>query len=109
MATFDSLVIVLMIRILRIREDDMNVNPRANGFNYGIGWGPSLKPAIYATAQELALELGELASRLSRAAWALEMAIRNVRLAETDVEKRSAVLALESEMGKQRRFFQAAE
>ena len=86
-----------------------DVNPRANGFNYGTGWGRSPKPDIYAEAQQLALDLGEIAIQASKTAWALEMAIRNVRLAETDAEKRSEVLALKMEMDKHRKVLQAAE
>jgi hypothetical protein len=69
-------------------------NPRANGFNYGIGWGPSPKPPIYHKAQELALVFNRIANAAVRKAWALEMAIRTVRLAETETEKRCAIAAL---------------
>jgi hypothetical protein len=72
----------------------MNDNPRAKGFNYGIGWGPTPKPAIYPKAQQLALALNRIANAASRKAWTLEMAIRTVRLAETETEKRCAVSAL---------------
>jgi hypothetical protein len=69
-------------------------NPRANGFSYGIGWGPSPKPPIYHKAQELALVFNRIANAAVRKAWALEMAIRTVRLAETETEKRCAIAAL---------------
>jgi hypothetical protein len=69
-------------------------NPRAKGFNYGIGWGPSPKPPIYYKAQELALVFNRIASAAVNKAWALEMAIRTVRLAETETEKRCAIAAL---------------
>lgn len=72
----------------------MNVNPRAKGFNYGVGWGPTPKPPIYRKAQELALVFNRIANAASRKAWELEMAIRTVRLAETETEKRCAVSAL---------------
>ena len=72
----------------------MNVNPRAKGFNYGVGWGPEPKPPIYHEAQRLALVLNKIANVATRKAWALEMAIRTVRLAETETEKRCAVSAL---------------
>ena len=88
----------------------MDVNPRANGFNYGVGWGPTAKPPIYSEAQGLALQLNRAANEASRTAWALEMAIRNVRLAETDVEKKRSVTALAIEIAKHRaRQMQAAE
>jgi hypothetical protein len=87
-----------------------DVNPRANGFNYGVGWGPSEKPPIYKTAQDLALILDRESNEASRTAWALQMAIRDVRLAETDLEKKQAVSALCLEVAKHRnRLSQAAE
>src|SRR4051794_35014231 len=101
-----------IISILCNEEDAMNanVNPRSNGFNYGVGWGPTDKPLIYAEAQKLALFLGDEAIEASRKAWALEMAIRVVRLAETDTEKKRSVTALAVEMAKHRsRLMQAAE
>ena len=87
----------------------MNVNQRANGFNYGVGWGPTAKPPIYEEAQDLALHLNRLANEASRNAWALEMAIRDVRLAETDTEKKRSVTSLAIEMAKHRKRLQAAE
>lgn len=42
----------------------MNDNPRKKGFNYGIGWGPTPKPAIYHEAQQLALALNRVAPRI---------------------------------------------
>jgi hypothetical protein len=87
----------------------MNINPRANGFNYGVGWGPTAKPPIYREAQVLALHLNRLAIETSRNAWALEMAIRNVRMAETDTEKKRSVASLATEMAKHRKLLQAAE
>jgi hypothetical protein len=88
----------------------MNVNPRANGYNYGVGWGPTAKPPIYGEAQKLALHLNEIAHEATRTAWELEMAIRDVRLAETDTEKKQSVTALAIEMAKHRsQYMQAAE
>jgi hypothetical protein len=81
---------------------NLNVNPRANGYNYGVGWGPTDKPPIYAEAQKLASLLGDEAIEASRIHWALEMAIRNVRLAETDIEKKQSVSNLAIEMSKHR-------
>lgn len=72
----------------------MSDDPRAKGFNYGIGWGPSPKPPIYHQAQKLALVLNRIANAASRKAWALESASRTVRLAETETEKQCAVSAL---------------
>jgi hypothetical protein len=88
----------------------MNANPRANGFSYGVGWGPTAKPPIYIKAQELAAILDREANEASRRAWALQMAIREVRLAETDTEKKHAVTVLAMEVAKHRRqAVQAAE
>lgn len=72
----------------------MDDSPRARGFNYGVGWGPTAKPPIYYEAQAIALKLNAIANEASRKAWALEMAIRSVRLAETDLEKKQTVAAL---------------
>ena len=72
----------------------MDDNPRKKGFNYGMGWGPTPKPAIYYEAQKRARILGKAAIDASRKAWALEMLIRAVRLAETPAEKERAVSAL---------------
>ena len=80
----------------------MDINPRLNGYNYGVGWGPTAKPPIYAEAQELALHLNRLANEATKTAWALEMAIRDVRLAETETEKRRAVAMLAFETAKHR-------
>jgi hypothetical protein len=88
----------------------MNVNPRANGFNYGVGWGSTAKPPIYQEAQVLAVTLDRAANEASRIAWALQMAIREVRLAETDTENKQAITALALEVAKHRRqHLQAAE
>jgi hypothetical protein len=87
---------------------NVNVNPRSNGYNYGVGWGPTEKPPIYSEAQKLALILNEEANEASRKAWALEMAIRDVRLAETDLEKKQSVAALAIQMAKHQKL-QAAE
>jgi branched-subunit amino acid aminotransferase/4-amino-4-deoxychorismate lyase len=78
------------------------MNPRANGYNYGVGWGSTAKPPIYAEAQALALHLNRLANEATRLAWALEMAIRDVRLAETDTEKKQSVTNLAIELAKHR-------
>lgn len=76
------------------------VNPRAAGFNYGVGWGPAPKPPVYLTAMAKCRELRKIANEASKAAWALEMACRNVRLAETAVDKTAAVQVLHAEMQK---------
>jgi hypothetical protein len=87
----------------------MDVNPRAKGFNYGIGWGSTPKPPIYHEAEELARILGRAAIVASRKAWSLEMAIRTVRLAETPSEKIAAVSALTELMLQYQPQLQAAE
>jgi hypothetical protein len=87
----------------------MNVNPRANGFNYGVGWGAAAKPPIYYEAMRTCADLRDVAHRTSRVAWALEMAIRNVRLAETAEEKHSSVVVLQDEMRRHTRELIAAE
>ena len=87
----------------------MNVNPRANGFNYGTGWGPEPKPPVYLQAMVTVRRLNKMATDASRTAWALEMKLRNVRLAETAIEKMKAVAALDEEMHTHQRVLQAAE
>jgi hypothetical protein len=87
----------------------MDVNPRANGFNYGVGWGQTAKPPIYSEAQQLALVFNGAANIASRKAWALEMAVRTVRLAETPREKECAVSALTELMLQYQPLMQAAE
>jgi hypothetical protein len=72
----------------------VSTNPRARGFNYGEGWGKAPKPAICGQASELARRLGLQALEASRAAWRVEHAVRAVRLAESDLEKSSAISAL---------------
>jgi hypothetical protein len=76
------------------------VDPRARGFNYGPGWGTAPKPAIYHTADAIAFVLRNQAGQISKQAWSLDMALRNVRLASTDQEKVRAVVALELEVAK---------
>jgi hypothetical protein len=69
------------------------------GFNYGPALsGP--QPPIYQTAMKLAHALAEKALATASDAWALEMAIRNVRLACTGVEKAMAVTQLAKEMSR---------
>lgn len=46
----------------------MNDNPRAKGFNYGIGWGSTPKPPIYHKAQELALVFNRIANAATKKA-----------------------------------------
>lgn len=67
---------------------------RKAGFNYGTGWGPSQKPPIYFEAVQLSNVLREAAHDATAISWAMEMAIRDVRHAETEKEKRAAVKAL---------------
>lgn len=87
----------------------MDVNPRANGFNYGVGWGSSAKPPIYYQAQKIAELLNAEANSATHTAWALEMAIRTVRLAETDIEKKQSVAALSVEVAKHRKGIEYTE
>jgi hypothetical protein len=75
-------------------------DPRDLGFNYGTGWGSAPKPPIYLLAIKLARRLGQDAVEKSAQAWALEMALRNVRLATTGVEKAVAVVELARQMEK---------
>jgi hypothetical protein len=71
-------------------------DPRKAGFNYGIGWGSDPKPMVFYQAQDLARRLGKEAQRASEAAWSVEMAVRDLRLAETEEEKLSAISKLEN-------------
>jgi hypothetical protein len=70
------------------------LNPRALGFNYGIGWGSEPKPAVYEQGCLLAKRLADQANEASRGAWAVEHALRAVRIADTEKEKADAVAAL---------------
>lgn len=76
----------------------IDLSPRQRGYNYGEGWGSDPKPPIYLEAAKLARVLNQEANLKSMEAWALEMAIREVRLAETGVEKAAAVNALHQKM-----------
>jgi hypothetical protein len=78
----------------------MSDDPRERGFNYGKGWGRAPKPPIYQTAANLARHLNAEVAHKSAQAWALEMALRNVRLASTGVEKAMAVSELIAAMRK---------
>ena len=74
-------------------------DPRANGYNYGrCLQGP--KPPAFHTAMKLAHMLSVEAVQKAADAWVLEMAIRNVRLACTGVEKVIALNELEREMAR---------
>jgi len=73
-------------------------DPRELGFNYGRGWGVAPKPPVYLVAAKLARQLGRQLSQMSAQAWALEMALRSVRLATTGVEKAVAIAALERKL-----------
>jgi hypothetical protein len=78
----------------------MTCNPRADGFNYGTGWGSAPKPNIYQQGFMLARRLGEQAMEASRIAWSLEMSLQAVRIAETDEERKAAVAALTEKVRK---------
>ena len=65
----------------------MTIDQRAAGFNYGIGWAAHRTPLIFDQGISLAQRLNQQATEASRAAWAVEMRLRAVRLAETEKEK----------------------
>jgi hypothetical protein len=69
-------------------------SPRANGFNYGTGWGKAPKPPIYFDAVRLSIALDQISHDASARAWRLTTALRAVRLAETPTEKADAVALL---------------
>jgi len=73
-------------------------DPRELGFNYGRGWGAAPKPPIFIYATKITRKLGQLATDFSACAWTLEMALKNVRIATTGVEKAAAIAALEREL-----------
>ena len=73
-------------------------DPRERGFNYGRGWGAAPKPPVFLHATVLARRLGQEAVEKSAQAWALEMALKNVRIATTGAEKAAAVAALAREL-----------
>ena len=75
-------------------------DPRTRGFNYGVGWGSDPKPPVFLTAAKLARDLGKRAAELNREAWALEMAVRHVRVACTIPEKAQAIAKLEAMLSK---------
>ena len=87
----------------------IQANPRAAGYNYGVGWGKSPKPPIYLEGMRIARRLGEMQMAISRASWGMEMACRSVRLAETGAEKAKAVAGLEREIAKHRYAIAAAD
>jgi hypothetical protein len=76
------------------------IDPRTQGFNYGTGWGSAPKPPIYIEGMRRAQALSEEANQKQQEAWALEMVLRDVRLATTDQEKAEAVSALTDAMSK---------
>jgi len=75
-------------------------DPRDLGFNYSTGWGSAPKPPVYLHATLIARRLGQEVVERSAQAWALEMALRNVRLASSGVEKAMAVAALAAQLEK---------
>jgi len=89
-----------------IRDPDPEDNPeesgeivhtiseqRQNGFNYGSGWKGPL-PEIYFDAVTIVEALRLNAHEASSRHWAMETAIRNMRLAESDNERSRAVSGL---------------
>jgi hypothetical protein len=75
-------------------------DPRTQGFNYGQGWGSSPKPPLYFDGMRRAQFLNAEATQKQAEAWALEMVLRDVRLATSDEEKQAAVSALTDAMSK---------
>lgn len=73
-------------------------SPRKSGFNYGSGWGSEPKPSIYFDAVRLSQALDARAHAATAQAWKITTAIRAVRLAETETEKRVAVSHLTDEV-----------
>lgn len=68
-----------------------HTDPRAAGFNYGVGWGSAPKPAEYFRLENRARDMRANAQALNARLWAVEMALRNLRLASTPQEKEKAV------------------
>jgi hypothetical protein len=61
-------------------------------FNYGTGWPSNQrKPQIYFEAKALADRLREIAQDTAEISWTIDMAIREVRLAETSDEQETAI------------------
>lgn len=76
------------------REEE--IDPRKDGFNYGIGWGSKEPfPEVFRLGAELSLKLNEASEAASRKAWGLDHALRDVRHASTKAEKVNAILALQ--------------
>lgn len=69
-------------------------SPRAQGFNYGVGWGSSPKPEIYFDGVKIGNVLQRIAHDATANAWAMTHALREVRLAETPTEKANALHSL---------------
>jgi hypothetical protein len=81
-------------------EMNQILDPRTSGYSYGAGWGLEPKPAVYFAAMKIARVLQRRATELGQESWALDMAIRNVRLATLGREKIAAVAALEVALAK---------
>lgn len=72
-----------------------SASPRKDGFNYGTGWGSTDPlPPIYGEAVKLEAAWNKTVHEVQSIRWAITEAIRNVRLAETETEKRLAVSEL---------------
>lgn len=69
-------------------------NPRAAGFNYGAGWSGAVNTQIYKDCEPVAQRLRDAAHDLEQRAWAIDMLLRNARLAETDLERTQALCKL---------------
>jgi len=72
-----------------------NIDPRAAGFNYGVGWGSTQLPPTYYRGKAVADDVAHMAQTWGRIDWQLQMALRKVRHASTQIEKTVALTALD--------------
>lgn len=63
---------------------------RAAGFNYGTGWPEAQEKPFYRAAEEELAKLRAQEAELTRRVWEGEMALRDMRLAETAEERQRA-------------------
>lgn len=72
-------------------------DPRAKGFNYGAGHPSDIPfPPLYHRLERVGVTLGKAAMTASKRSWELDMALRRMRLAETEGERQDALDRLES-------------
>jgi len=67
---------------------------RAAGFNYGQGWPEAQDKPLYKLAEERLATLRIREQGLTKRVWEGEMALREMRLAETETERERAVRRL---------------